>query len=116
MTLRDHKAPSPQTKMKNKPTTKTVVTDSSSDPDVSDNDGDIALDEAGSVDEELPLHQKVEVDDKVHNPHLLVVQHSSDIYFSSSPSNKFVNPFNWTHHSHGQRLWYYLTQKQLMST
>lgn len=55
--------------MKNKPTTKTVVTEESSDPDVSDNDGDVLLDEAVSVDEELPLRQKIEVDDKVHIPH-----------------------------------------------
>jgi hypothetical protein len=52
--------------MKSKKTTKTIVTDSSSDSDVSDVDGDIPLDEAVSVDEELPLRQKIEVDDKVH--------------------------------------------------
>jgi hypothetical protein len=55
--------------MKNRPTTKTEVTESSSDPDVSDDDGDIPLDEVVSVDEELPLRQKIEVDDQVHNPH-----------------------------------------------
>ena len=51
--------------MKSKTTTKTIVTDSSSDSDVSDVDGDVPLDEAVSVDEELPLRQKIEVDDKV---------------------------------------------------
>ena len=56
--------------MKNKPATKTVVTESSSDSDVSDVEGDIPLDEALSVDEELPLRQKIEVDDKVHIPHI----------------------------------------------
>ena len=51
--------------MKNKPTTKTIVAESSSDSDDSEVDGDIPLDEAVSVDEELPLRQKIEVDDKV---------------------------------------------------
>ena len=59
--------------MKNKPTTKTVVTESLSDPDISDNDGDIPLDEVASVDEEdeeeLRPRQKIEVDDKVYIPH-----------------------------------------------
>lgn len=55
--------------MKNKRTTKTVVADSSSDSDVSDGEGDIPLDEAVSVDEELPLRQKIEVDNEVHIPH-----------------------------------------------
>ena len=55
--------------MKNKPTTKTVVTESSSDPDVSDDEGDVLLDEVVSVDEELPVRQKIEVDDKVHILH-----------------------------------------------
>jgi hypothetical protein len=71
VTLRDHKAPPPQTKMKNKPTTKTVVTESS-DSDISDDDGDVPLDEVASVeeeDEELRPRQKIEVDDKVHIPH-----------------------------------------------
>ena len=66
--------------MKNKPTTKTVITESSSDSDDSEVDGDIPLDEAVSVDEELPLHQKIEVDDKVHILQL-VADISSDIYF-----------------------------------
>ena len=61
----------PQTKMKNKSTTK-IVTESSSDSDVSDDGGDIPLDEVASVDEELPIRQKIEVDDKVHIPHYLV--------------------------------------------
>ena len=73
MTLCDYKVPPPQTKMKNKPTTKTVVTESLSDPDISDNDGDIPLDEVASVDEEdeeeLRPRQKIEVDDKVYIPH-----------------------------------------------
>ena len=55
--------------MKNKPTTKTTVAESSSDSDVGDVDSDIPLDEAISVDEELPLRQKIEVDDKVHILH-----------------------------------------------
>lgn len=58
--------------MKNKPTSKTVVTESLSDPDISDNDGDVPLDEVASVDEEdeeLRPRQKIEVDDKVHIPH-----------------------------------------------
>ena len=59
----------PQKKMKNKPTTKTIVAESSSDSDVGDVDSDIPLDEAVSVDEELPLRQKIEVDDKVHILH-----------------------------------------------
>jgi hypothetical protein len=61
------KQPHLETKMKNKPTTKTVVTESSSDSDVSDDDGDVPLDEVVSVvDEDLHPHQKIEVDDKVH--------------------------------------------------
>jgi hypothetical protein len=52
--------------MKNKLTTKTVVSESSSDPEFSDDDGDINLDDVVSVDEELPLRQKIEVDDQVH--------------------------------------------------
>jgi hypothetical protein len=54
--------------MKNKQTTKTIITESSSDSDVSEFDDDVPLDEAVSVDEELPLRQKIEVDDKVHIP------------------------------------------------
>jgi len=51
--------------MKNKLTTKTVVSESSSDSEFSDDDGDINLDDVVSVDEELPLRQKIEVDDQL---------------------------------------------------
>jgi hypothetical protein len=60
--------------MKNKLTTKTVVSESSSDPEVSDDDGDINLDEVVSVDEDLPVRQKIEVDDQVHIPTTIPVR------------------------------------------
>ena len=59
----------PQTKMKNKPTTETVVTESLSDSDVNEDDGDVLLDEIVSADEDIRPHQKIEVDDKVHSFH-----------------------------------------------
>jgi hypothetical protein len=57
-----------RTKMKNKPTTKSIV---SSDFDLSDDDGDVPLDEVVSADEELRPRQKIEVDDKVLIPLLV---------------------------------------------
>jgi hypothetical protein len=54
--------------MKNKPTTKSIV---SSDFDLSDDDGDVPLDEVVSADEELRPRQKIEVDDKVLIPLLV---------------------------------------------